>query len=163
MISFDTNVLIYATAVGADERARRARELLARAIRAANSVLLLQSLAEFSNVAMRKAGIPIQAVQGIVQAWCAVLPIQAADESDLMAALEAVRTHRLAFWDALLWASAQRAGVRQPAYVERSRLVATAVCARTGAARHPSPVGHRARLKILSALGMSERAARSAI
>ncbi len=112
MISFDTNVLIYATAAGADERARRARELLARAIRAANSVLLLQSLAEFSNVAMRKAGIPIQAVQGIVQAWCAVLPIQAADESDLMAALEAVRTHRLAFWDALLWASAQRAGVR---------------------------------------------------
>jgi hypothetical protein len=59
-----------------------------------------------------KAGIPIQAVQGIVQAWCAVLPIQAADESDLMTALEAVPTHRLAFWDAMLWASAQRAGVR---------------------------------------------------
>jgi hypothetical protein len=26
--------------------------------------------------------------------------------------LDAVRAHRLAFWDALLWASAQRAGVR---------------------------------------------------
>ena len=37
---------------------------------------------------------------------------QAADDSDLAAALEAVRAHRLPFWDAMLWASAQRAGVR---------------------------------------------------
>jgi predicted nucleic acid-binding protein len=111
MISFDTNILIYATATGADERAGRARELLARGIRAANSILLLQSLTEFSNVAIRKAGTAVEAVQRIVQAWCAVLPIQAADEGDLFAALEAVRAHRLAFWDAMLWASAQRAGV----------------------------------------------------
>jgi predicted nucleic acid-binding protein len=41
-----------------------------------------------------------------------VLPVQAAADSDLSAALEAVRAHRLAFWDAMLWASAQRAGVR---------------------------------------------------
>jgi predicted nucleic acid-binding protein len=27
-------------------------------------------------------------------------------------ALEAVRAHRLPFWDAMLWASARRAGVR---------------------------------------------------
>jgi predicted nucleic acid-binding protein len=112
MISFDTNVLVYATAAGADERAIRARDLLARAMRAGNSVLLLQSLTEFSNVAIRKAGIAIEAVQQIVQAWCAVLPIQAADEGDLFSALEAVRAHRLAFWDAMLWASAQRAGIR---------------------------------------------------
>jgi predicted nucleic acid-binding protein len=113
MISFDTNVLIYATATGADDKASRARELLARTIRAANSILLLQSLTEFSNVAIRKAGFAVEAVQQIVQAWCAVLPIQAADEGDLFTALEAVRAHRLAFWDAMLWASAQRAGVRQ--------------------------------------------------
>jgi predicted nucleic acid-binding protein len=112
MISFDTNVLIYATATGVDDKVSRARELLARTIRAANSILLLQSLTEFSNVAIRKAGIAVEAVQQIVQAWCAVLPIQAADEGDLFTALEAVRAHRLAFWDAMLWASAQRAGVR---------------------------------------------------
>jgi predicted nucleic acid-binding protein len=112
MISFDTNILIYATATGADERAARARELLARAMRPANSILLLQSLTEFSNVAIRKAGIAVDAVERIVQAWCAVLPIQAADEGDLFLALDAVRSHRLPFWDAMLWASAQRAGVR---------------------------------------------------
>ena len=112
MISFDTNVLIYASAAGADDRANRARDLLARAMRAANAVLLLQSLAEFSNVAIRKAGIPADDIARILQSWCAVLPVQAADEGDLFTALEAVRAHRLAFWDAMLWASAQRAGVR---------------------------------------------------
>jgi predicted nucleic acid-binding protein len=35
-----------------------------------------------------------------------------AGEGDLLMALDAVRAHRLAFWDAMLWASAQRAGVR---------------------------------------------------
>jgi predicted nucleic acid-binding protein len=112
MISVDTNVLIYATAAGAGDKASRARELLTRAIRSANSILLLQTLAEFSSVAIRKAGIPAKDVARVLQAWCAVLPIQPADEGDLFAALEAVHAHRLAFWDAMLWASAQRAGVK---------------------------------------------------
>jgi predicted nucleic acid-binding protein len=112
MISFDTNVLVYATAAISDVKVVRARDLIARAMRAASSVLLLQTLAEFSSVAIRKARIPVQDVRRTIDAWRAVLPVQAADESDLLAALEAVRAHRLAFWDAMLWASAQRAGVR---------------------------------------------------
>jgi predicted nucleic acid-binding protein len=55
MISFDTNVLVYATASIADEKVTRARDVIARGMRAASSVLLLQTLAEFSNVAIRKA------------------------------------------------------------------------------------------------------------
>ena len=47
-----------------------------------------------------------------IEAWLAVLPVQSADDSDLVLALEAVHAHRLPFWDAMLWASAQRAGVR---------------------------------------------------
>jgi predicted nucleic acid-binding protein len=81
-------------------------------MRAASSILLLQTLAEFSNVAIRKARIPVEDIRTTVDAWRAVLPVQAADNSDFSAALEAVRAHRLAFWDAMLWASAQRAGVR---------------------------------------------------
>jgi predicted nucleic acid-binding protein len=72
---------------------------------------LLQTLAEFANVAIRKAGISVQDVRVMIDAWRAVLPIQAAGDEDLTAALEAVKAHRLAFWDAMLWASAQRAGV----------------------------------------------------
>jgi predicted nucleic acid-binding protein len=112
VVSFDTNILVYATASISDEKVTRARDLLARAMRAATSILLLQTLAEFSNVAIRKARIPATAVKTIIEAWVAVLPVQAADESDLLSALEAVRAHRLPFWDATLWASAQRAGVR---------------------------------------------------
>jgi predicted nucleic acid-binding protein len=41
-----------------------------------------------------------------------VLPVQRTEDEDLSAALYAVKNHRLAFWDAMLWAAAQRAGVR---------------------------------------------------
>ena len=112
MISFDTNILVYATASVSDDRVSRARDLLARAMQAATSILLLQTLAEFSNVAIRKARIPAKDIGATIEAWRTVVPIQPADESDLLLALEAVRAHRLAFWDAMLWASAQRAGVR---------------------------------------------------
>ena len=44
-------------------------------------------------------------------AWRAILPVQAADEGDLLIALDAVSAHRLTFWDAMLWPSAQRPGV----------------------------------------------------
>jgi predicted nucleic acid-binding protein len=80
-------------------------------MRAESSVLLLQSLAEFSNVAIRKAGIKVEAVQAIVAAWEVVLPVAAAQWDDLPAALDAVKAHRLAFWDAMLWATARRIGV----------------------------------------------------
>ena len=112
MISFDTNVLVYATASISDVKVIRARDLIARAMRAASSVLLLQTLAEFSNVAIRKARIPVKDIRRTVDAWRAVMPVQAADVDDLSAALEVVRVHRLPFWDAMLWAFAQRAGVR---------------------------------------------------
>ena len=112
MISFDTNILVYATTSISEVKVRRARDLIARAMRAASSVLLLQTLGEFSNVAIRKARIPVEDIRRTIDAWRAVLPVQAADDSDLSAALEAVRAHRLAFWDAMLWACAQRVGVR---------------------------------------------------
>jgi predicted nucleic acid-binding protein len=112
VISFDTNVLVYATASISDVKVMRARDLIARAMRAASSVLLLQTLAEFSSVAIRKARIPVKDIRRTIDAWRAVMPVQAADVDDLSAALEAVRVHRLPFWDAMLWASAQRAGVR---------------------------------------------------
>src|SRR5690349_14718188 len=112
MISFDTNILVYATAALADDRVSRGRYVLAPAMRAASGVLLLQRLAEYSNVAIGKAGIPADDIGRIVQSWCAVLRVQPAEEGDLFTALDAVRAHRLAFWDAMLWASAQRAGVR---------------------------------------------------
>ena len=113
MVSFDTNVLVYATASIDDTKAIRARDLIARAMRTGTSVLLLQTLAEFASVAIRKARISVEDMQKTIDAWrAAVLPIQVADQGDLSDAFEIVKAHHLSFWDAMLWASAQRAGVR---------------------------------------------------
>jgi predicted nucleic acid-binding protein len=110
--TFDTNVLVYATGPARDAKSRRARDIVARGMRAGTSVLLLQTLAEFSHVTIRKMGMPVGAVRAIVDAWRAVLPVHAAEEGDLASALAAVEAHRLAFWDAILWGTARRIGVR---------------------------------------------------
>jgi predicted nucleic acid-binding protein len=61
IVGFDTNILVYATAASPAVKTSRARDVMARGIRGGSSVLLLQTLAEFSNVAIRKARIPAQA------------------------------------------------------------------------------------------------------
>ncbi len=110
--TFDTNVLVYAIVEAPDTRAQRARELLARCTRNPSAVLLLQSLAEFSHVAMRKFGVGAGEVRHRVNVWRRMIPVQGAGGDDLDLALEFVRDHRLAFWDALLCATADRAGLQ---------------------------------------------------
>jgi predicted nucleic acid-binding protein len=112
MVSFDTNILVYATLLVPLVKTHRARELLVRGMRTGSCILLLQTLAEFSSVAIRKAGIEVDEVRTIIDAWRGVLPVQGTEDEDLSAALGAVKKHQLPFWDAMLWAAAQRAGVR---------------------------------------------------
>jgi predicted nucleic acid-binding protein len=112
IVTFDTNVLVYASAAAHDAKATRAKELISRGIRAPACLLLLPTLAEFARVAIGKAGIPAANVRAMIDAWRAVLPVHPATPDDLLAAIEAVRAHRLAFWDAMLWAAARRLGVR---------------------------------------------------
>jgi predicted nucleic acid-binding protein len=80
-------------------------------MRTGSSILLPQMLAEFSSVAIRKAGIGVDASPHNIDAWRAMLPVQGTEDDDLSAALDAVKK-RLAFGDAMLWAVVQRAGVR---------------------------------------------------
>jgi predicted nucleic acid-binding protein len=110
MVSFDTNILVYATHSVPLAKTHRARDLLVRGMRTGSSILLLQTLAEFTSVAIRKAGIAVDEVRTAIDAWRAVLPVQGTEDVDLSAALDAVKNHRLGFWDAML--AAQRAGVR---------------------------------------------------
>ena len=113
MVSFDTNMLVYATLSVPLAKTHRAHDLLVRnADGIVHLILLLQTLAEFSSVAIRKAGIAVDEVRTTIDAWRAVLPVQGTEDDDLSAALDAVEKNRLAFWDAMLWAAAQRAGVR---------------------------------------------------
>ena len=94
MISFDTNVLVYAADGAAGERHRSAADLIERSVRRGNCIQTLQSLCEFFSVVTRKSG------------------IEASTIADLDEAIRAVEAYRIGFWDALLWATVRRAGVR---------------------------------------------------
>jgi predicted nucleic acid-binding protein len=110
-ITFDTNILIYAGVDDATPRHQIARHLLARAS-GVNCVLALQCLAEFVWVSTRKARVSIATATNIVEVWLEIFPIVHAKPETLRAALAAAARHRLAFWDAMLWAVAREAGCR---------------------------------------------------
>ena len=55
---------------------------------------------------------PAAEAHGWVQSFQSLFAVAAADESDLAAAVVAVEQHGLSFWDAMLWATARRAGCR---------------------------------------------------
>src|SRR5260370_33231326 len=102
-VSFDTNVLGYATARTVSLKTSRVRDLIYRGMCGGSTVLLLQTLAEFSSVTIRKAGIPVDDVRTTINAWRAVLPVAAAADEDLLAELGDVKTSRLGFWDDRMW------------------------------------------------------------
>ena len=112
MISFDSNILVYAADNSAGERHVRAVDLITRSIRRGNCVQTLQSLGEFFSVVTRKAGIPAAAAAAFVEGWTAVTLVEASTTADLSDAIRAAREHHLAFWDAMLWATIRRIGVQ---------------------------------------------------
>jgi len=110
--TFDTNVLVYAAVEPTDPKADRARQLLARCAHGHRAVLLLQALAEFSHVAMRKFGVDAASVHRHIHGWRRIIPVHAARAEDLDLALDFVRDDRIGFWDALMCATASRAGLQ---------------------------------------------------
>jgi predicted nucleic acid-binding protein len=111
-VGFDTNVLVYTLQTPGNTKLDRARDLVNRAARSASVELLLQSLIEFSNVAIRKLRMDIDLVHRRVAAFRRVAVVHAPIDDDLTHALDLVRDHRLAFWDALMCATASRAGLQ---------------------------------------------------
>ena len=112
MISFDTNILVYAADNTAGERHAIAADLIERAIMHGGCVQTLQSLAEFFSVVTRKASIAPDVAATFIKGWQAVLPVEVSTRADLDQAMQAAHEHHLAFWDAMLWATARRVGVR---------------------------------------------------
>jgi predicted nucleic acid-binding protein len=110
-LTVDSNILVYATDRHAGERHKQALDLLGRAARA-DCILTLQSLGEFFHVATRKLKIPARDVRPFVDDWRGVFAVFAATEPCLDLAVEHVTRHRIAFWDAMLWATARVAGCR---------------------------------------------------
>ncbi|MBV9376075.1 MAG: PIN domain-containing protein [Alphaproteobacteria bacterium] len=112
MISFDTNILVYAADRGGGERHSAAVDLIERSIRRGNCIQTLQSFCEFFSVVTRKSGIETGTATAFVDGWRSVMLVEAATPGDLGEAMRAVTVYRIGFWDAMLWATARRAGVR---------------------------------------------------
>lgn len=109
IVTFDSNVLVYAVDTLAGESHTAAMGVLDRASRA-NGVLLLQSMAEFFRVTTAKLGFSAPDARSVLARWRAVFPVHAADEAAFNLATAIIEDHRIAFWDAMIVAAAREAG-----------------------------------------------------
>jgi predicted nucleic acid-binding protein len=111
-ICFDTNVLAYAIDASAGRRHAQAVEIVRTVTKSLDAVLILQTAAEFYAVATRKLDTTPEDARSFLERLRAVLPVHAAAAPDLERATTAAEHHGISFWDALLWATADRVGVR---------------------------------------------------
>lgn len=110
-LTLDTNILLYAAVEDATPRHRIAERIVRRAA-LCDCVLILQALAEFVWASTRKSFLSLDQATMLVDSWLLLFPTTHATPATLARALEAVRRHRIAFWDAMLWAVAREAGCR---------------------------------------------------
>ncbi len=110
-ITIDANILVYAFDRSEAERHAIARDIVARATNS-DCVLTLQSLAETYRTVSRKRIVAPQLAEEYVQALSQRFRIVTASMADLRSAMRVVREHKIAFWDAMLWATAAAAGCR---------------------------------------------------
>lgn len=105
----DTNVLIYAEASDAPAKQRTALDLLKRLYEEAQGVLSTQVLQEYCNVALKKLRLPVQHVRAQLDLYEQFEVIQVTP-AIIHAGLDLHQTRSVAFYDAIIVASAQIAG-----------------------------------------------------
>lgn len=107
-IALDANILVYAIDISDEAKCFDANAAIAAAAMA-QGFLPMQALGEFANVCHRRRISP-----GLIKVFAdnfrRRLRIVPAEPADLDDALWAVEHHKLAFWDAMLWATCRRAG-----------------------------------------------------
>ena len=108
----DTNVLVYAYDRGAGEKHERARALVESLWENGTGALSVQVLQELYVNIRRKARRPVSAetARALVKDYLAWNPV-VNDGALLMAALGIEKRYRISFWDAMIVAAADRAGV----------------------------------------------------
>ena len=110
-LTLDTNILIYAIDKSAGRKHSIAKDIVVRAA-ARSHPLMLQSLNEFCGAATGKRFIDPAELLAAIQFHRDTFSLIAPNETDLTDAVNAHHDHDLPFWDALLWATARRAGCR---------------------------------------------------
>jgi predicted nucleic acid-binding protein len=109
--SVDTNILVYAAVRQSGPKHLQAIELMRRAA-GRDCVVTLQALGEAFRILLVKYKVPSAGAAARVDEWRSAMPVVAADETCLIDAMDAVSGHGWSFWDAMMWATAKRAGCR---------------------------------------------------
>ena len=109
-LTVDTNLLVYAIDTS-DLPKHQAVHGLLEALAERDTVLCLQVLAEFFHVVTRKGRLSADEARARILDWQTLFPTVTAGPETLVHAIDGVRRHQLAFWDAMLWATCRDAGV----------------------------------------------------
>ncbi len=105
----DTNVLVYAEASDAPVKQRAALDLLKQLYEQGSGVLSTQVLQEYCNVALNKLHLPAQQLRTRLDLYEQFEIVQVTP-AIIRAGLDLHQTRSIAFYDALIVASAQTAG-----------------------------------------------------
>lgn len=108
--SLDANILVYGVDASNSDKHRIAQRVITLAAER-DCVLTLQALAEFYFVATRKGKLSTGDARARVDELRAVFPLALPSGRSLGLAIEASDRHRISFWDGMLIAVAQEAGV----------------------------------------------------
>lgn len=113
-VFLDTNVLVYLYDRSELEKQHRAREVLAELARLEAGVVSTQVLAEFFSTLTRKMHNSLATEEILDQLQRHLRVWRVLDITGLLVfeAANAVRDHRLNFWDALIWTAARVNGIR---------------------------------------------------
>jgi len=108
---FDTTVLIYTDDRSANDKRRRALELVAEHRRAGTGVVSLQVLQEYFVTVTRKLHVDSRVARRKVE-LLAEFDVAKPDVADILAAIDLHRLHSFSFWDALIVRTAQQTGCK---------------------------------------------------
>ncbi|MCI0519249.1 MAG: PIN domain-containing protein [Chloroflexi bacterium] len=108
-VLIDTNLLVYLFDLHSPDKAGRARQVLERLEAARSGRLSVQNLAEFLHVVTRKLNPPLSWAQALAQAglFTRMWPVFDLTPLIVLEAARGARDHGLAYYDALVWASAR--------------------------------------------------------
>ena len=108
-VLLDTNILVYANDPNNPEKRERAQQIIRAVYTAGQGHLSIQSLSEFSNVAIRKSSLSLFPGQVIEQVSWYVRIFRLFDLTPfvILEAVRGVQEHSLAYYDSQIWACAK--------------------------------------------------------
>ena len=107
--TFDTNILFYFLDAQSPQKHEQARRLIGLAD-ADRCIVPVQTLGELCNTVAKKRRDLLPQAQEFVTDLRDLFRTASASTDDVLEAIAAHQQHGLQFWDALLWATARRAG-----------------------------------------------------